>query len=544
MKETSQPHVLVVDDDVIIRDMAQEYLTEAGFKVTEAEDGAQALRALEEIRPDIILLDVIMPDMDGFATTLAVRQLEGFETIPILIMTALDDHDSIHRAYETGATDFVTKPINWVILVQRIRYMIRAVQMVKKQKRLEEELQQAQKLEAIGTLAGGVAHDFNNLLQTIQGFTEMLLYQKSDDDPSYHALNRVMSAVERGGKLTRQLLAYSRKVNSVKKPININDQIRQAHSLLERIIPKSIKIELDLEEELELVDADSVQIEQVLMNLVINARDAMQKGGWITIKTENIKIPIKTDDSQTASIPWEGVVISVSDTGHGMEEEIRGQIFDPFFSTKAPGKGTGLGLSMVRGIIDSHDGRITCRSTPGEGTSFRIYLPVAESSLVQRATEVKSGGRKGSETILLVDDNEVIQQTGKAMLEKAGYEVMTASSGEAAIDIYDKESEKIDMVLLDLIMPGMDGASCLHELLLRDPEINVVITSGYSPVDHTMQKTIEVNTREFLRKPFTYEQLLTTVRKVLDEGPPLIVPAASFSVPADRPNGEALNASA
>ena len=528
-KEKAQHHVLVVDDDVIIRDMAQEYLTEAGFIVSEAEDGVKALKILKGYRPDIILLDVIMPDMDGFATTLAVRQLTGFETIPILIMTALDDHDSIQRAYETGATDFVTKPINWVILVQRIRYMIRAVQLMHRQKRLEEELQQAQKLEAVGTLAGGVAHDFNNLLQTIQGFSEMLLYNKDEEDPSFRALNRIMAAVDRGGKLTRQLLTYSRKVTSVKKPINLNDQVRQAHWLLERTLPKTIKIELDLDEELEKVDADSVQIEQVLMNLVINARDAMPNGGRLFIKTENVKIPIKNSENEKSSIPWEGVVISVSDTGHGMEEEIRSQIFDPFFSTKAPGKGTGLGLSMVHGIIDSHEGRIICRSTPGEGTSFRIYLPVSESVLEQRPVQEFCEDQSGSETILLVDDNEIIQQTGKAMLEKAGYEVLTASTGEMALDIYDQETEKIDMVLLDLIMPGMGGANCLQELLKKDPSINVVITSGYSPVDHTMQKTINSNTREFLRKPFTYEQLRNTVRKVLDSESPLSGPAVSIS---------------
>ena len=534
MGENSQPHVLVVDDDPIIRVMAREYLTEVDFTVSEAENGVKALQALENLRPDIIMLDVVMPEMDGFATSLAVRRMPGCEVVPILIMTALDDHDSINRAYEMGATDFITKPINWMILVQRIRYMTRAMRMVNKQKRLEEELQQAQKLEAVGTLAGGVAHDFNNLLQTIQGFSEMLLYNMHEDDPSFRALNRVMDAVESGGKLTRQLLTYSRKVKSEKRPINLNDQVRQAHQLLERTIPKMIEMDLLLEEDLKLVDADPVQMEQVLMNLVINARDAMPEGGRLVIKTKNIRRPDKQCESHPTSTPWEGVVLSVSDTGHGMDKETRKQIFDPFFSTKAPGKGTGLGLSMVHGIVENHQGRITCRSTPGAGTSFRVYFPVAESGLGKMAVEEKKGEQRGNEIILLVDDNETIRQTGEEMLARAGYTVLTASTGEMALDIYAQNSEEIALVLLDLIMPGMGGARCLQELLKKNAAINVVITSGYSPVDQTM-KTIEAYTREFLRKPFTYEQLLTTVRKVLDGDSPLHGQSESHSLPANNP---------
>jgi signal transduction histidine kinase len=523
--------------------MAREYLTEVGFRVSEAENGVKALQALENPRPDIIMLDVVMPEMDGFATTLAVRRMPGCEVIPIMIMTSLDDHDSINRAYEMGATDFITKPINWMILVQRIRYMTRSVQMVNKQKQLEEELQQAQKLEAIGTLAGGVAHDFNNLLQTIQGFSEMLLYDKQEGDPSFRALNRIMEAVESGGKLTRQLLTYSRKIQSEKRPINLNDQVNQTCMLLQRTIPTMIEIDLRLEEDLKLLNADPVQMEQVLMNLVINARDAMPEGGRLVIKTKNIRRPDNQCESQPTSSPWEGVVLSVSDTGHGMDKETRKQIFDPFFSTKAPGKGTGLGLSMVHGIVENHQGRITCRSTPGAGTSFRIYFPVAESSLGKMAVEEKKGEQRGKEIILLVDDNETIRQTGEEMLARAGYTVLTASTGEMALDIHAKNSEEIALVLLDLIMPGMGGARCLQELLKKNAAINVVITSGYSPVDQTM-KTIEACTREFLRKPFTYEQLLSTVRNVLDSKAPPLEPDTRLASPANSLNLEALNVSA
>lgn len=516
-EEHSQPHVLVVDDDVIIRGVAHESLAEAGFLVSEAENGVQALQALENLRPDIILLDVMMPEMDGFATAGAVRQLPGCEVIPILIMTALDDMDSIHRAYEVGATDFITKPINWMILVQRVRYMTRAVRMMNEQKRLEEELQQAQKLEAVATLAGGVAHDFNNLLQGIQGSSEVLLFGKNKDDPSFPVLKRIMAAVKRGGELTRQLLTYSRKIKSEKRPIQLNDQVRQTYQLLQRTIPKMIEIELRLEEGLKTVNADWVQMEQVLMNLAINARDAMPDGGRLVIETANVRLPEKLNETRSGSTSREGVLLGVSDTGHGMDPATLDQMFEPFFSTKAPGKGTGLGLSMVHGIVKNHDGRITCRSTPGKGTCFQIYLPAVRPILQKNATDETRGSQRGNETILLVDDDENIRNTGKERLESAGYAVRTASGGEMALEVYGRKAEKIHLVLLDLIMPGMGGARCLQELLQTDPATKVVIISGFSPDDQTLQ-AIKSSARGYLRKPYTGEQLLGTVRKALDGG--------------------------
>ena len=533
-QDHSQPHVLVVDDDEIMRGAARESLAEAGFLVSEAENGVRALQALENLRPDIILLDVMMPEMDGFATARAVRQLPGCEVVPILIMTALDDLDSINRAYEAGATDFITKPINWVILVQRVRYMTRAVRMMNEQKRLKEELQQAQKLEAVATLAGGVAHDFNNLLQSIQGFSEVLLFGKKNDDPIFPALNRIMATVKRGGELTRQLLTYSRKIKSEKRPIQLNDQVRQTHQLLQRTIPKMIEIELRLEKDLKMVNADWVQMEQVLMNLAINARDAMPDGGRLVIATANVRLPEKHSGTQSMSTSREGILLSVSDTGHGMDKATLEQIFEPFFSTKAPGKGTGLGLSMVHGIVKNHDGRITCRSTPGEGTCFQIHLPAVEPVPEKKPADETRRYQGGNETILLVDDDENILNAGQERLESAGYKVRTASGGEMALKVRGQEPGKIDLVLLDLIMPGMGGARCLQELLQTDPGTKVVIISGYSPDDQTLQ-AIQSSTRGFLRKPYTGEQLLGTVREVLDGGWPRFAPADSLPRPCPPP---------
>ena len=515
VEDHSKPHILVVDDDAFMRDMARESLTEAGFLVSEAENGVRALQALENLRPDIILLDVMMPEMDGFATASAVRQLPGCEMLPILIMTSLDDVDSINRAYEVGATDFITKPINWVILVQRVRYMTRAARMMNEQKQLERELQQAQKLEAVATLAGGVAHDFNNLLQAIQASSELLLFKTHEGEPGFPILNQIIDAVGRGGGLIRQLLTYSRKIKSEKRPIDLNDQALQAHQMLQRTIPKMIEIELNLEENLKLVDADPVQIEQVLMNLAINARDAMPDGGRLAIMTGNHSRPEKQSGTQSVSPLRDWVLLSVTDTGHGMDKDTLEQIFEPFFSTKAPGKGTGLGLSMVHGIVKNHDGRITCRSIPGKGTSFRIYLPAVEPSREKKPVEEKKGDLRGNETILLVDDEEAVRQSCKEGLERAGYTVLTASGGEKALDVYRQKQLNIHLVLLDLIMPGMGGISCLYELLQTDPGVKVVIISGYSPDEETME-VIEACTNGYLRKPYTGDQLLSTVRKALD----------------------------
>ena len=515
VESDSRPHALIVDDDEIMRQAAHASLTEADFLVSEAENGVKALQALEHLRPDIILLDVVMPEMDGFATASAIRQLAGCEVVPILIMTALDDLESINRAYEVGATDFITKPINWVILVQRVRYIMRAVRMVNEQKRLEVQLQQAQKMEAVATLAGGVAHDFNNLLQIMQASSELLLSNTRKDTPAFEILSEIMAAAGRGGELTQQLLTYSRDIESEKRPMNLNVSVRQVHQLLKRTIPKMIGIDVHLENNLKLVDADPVQMEQVLMNLAINARDAIEEEGSISIQTANVLRPDNCIDASSLSSSDQWVSLCVRDTGQGMSNDILEQIFDPFFSTKAPGNGTGLGLSMVHGIIKNHDGCITCRSTLGIGSCFCIYLPAVEPGQKEKALEEKTELLAGSETILLVDDDEAIRHTCKEGLEKFGYTVLTASRGDSALEMYGKSKDKIDLVLLDLIIPGMSGINCLYELLQINPQVHVVIISGYYPDKRTLQ-VFETSTKGYLRKPFTRELLLTTIRRALD----------------------------
>jgi PAS domain S-box-containing protein len=382
---------------------------------------------------------------------------------------------------------------------------------------LEAQLRHAQKMQAVGTLAGGIAHDFNNLLQAVQGYAELLLLGRQRDEPGYRELQEIFKATKRGAELTRQMLTFGRKIESKKRPIDLNQRIREMQKLLERTIPKMIKIELYLAEKLKVVDADSVQMEQVLMNLALNAKDAMPDGGELVIETENVVLDEEYCKTHLGARPGEYVLLSVSDTGEGMDKEILEHIFEPFYTTKEVGKGTGLGLAMIYGIVKNHDGFIMCYSEPGEGTTFKIYLPAilatpTDSEAKAPAEEIK-GGR---ETILLVDDEKTIRDIGSQILEKNGYTVFTADDGETALEIYRKEKDQIELVLLDLIMPGMGGRKCLEELLKLNSLAKIVIVTGYS-VNGPVKEVLKTGPKGFINKPYDSRHMLKEVRRVLDQ---------------------------
>lgn len=514
-EQESRPQILIVDDDIIFRSVARESLGQAGFKVSEAVNGVEGLEAVKQLKPEIVLLDVMMPEMDGYDACRMIRELPGGDLIPVVMITALEDIDSINRAYKVGATDFITKPIEWTILVERVRYMLRGVRLANERKQLEERLQQAQKLEAVGTLASGIAHDFMNLLQIIQGSAELLMMGKSDDDPDYPEWDAILDASKRGLEIGKQMLSYSRKLDSIKKRIDLNQQIRQVSSLLQKGIPTQIKIILNLDEDLPLVDADAGQIGQVLVNLANNARDAMPNGGKLVIQTARITLTPEYCKSHPNVDPGAYVRISVADTGEGMTKETLEKIFDPFFTTKRADKGTGLGLAMAYGIVQNHDGHITCKSVPGKGTLFRLFLPAVTQPRETVEKKEPDVIETGTETILLVDDVAQIRHFGKRRLEKAGYRVLTAEDGEHALKLYRDEKQRIGMILLDLMMPGMGGEACLRELLQISPEVKVVITSANNP-EHLSREQINAQTRGFLYKPYLGDDLLKMVRKVLD----------------------------
>ncbi|UCG13079.1 MAG: PAS domain S-box protein [Deltaproteobacteria bacterium] len=383
--------------------------------------------------------------------------------------------------------------------------------------KLERQLQHAQKMEAVGTLAGGISHDFNNLLQAVQGYAQLLLLDKDGDEPGYRELQEILRAAKRGGELTQQMLTFSRKVESHRRPIDLNQEVRGVKRLLERTIPKMIEIELLLVDNLWTVDADPVQMEQILMNLAVNAKDAMPEGGRLVIETENVFLDEEYCKAHLGAKAGGYVLLRISDNGHGIDRRTLEHIFEPFFSTKEAGKGTGLGLAMVYGIVKSHEGHIMCYSEPGEGTTFKIYLPVIERpSDGVELTEAETPPPGGSETILLVDDEQSVRELGERFLSTFGYTVVVASDAESALELYREEQYRPELVILDLIMPGMGGSRCLEGLLEIDPEAKVLIASGYSPQGPT-REILNAGAKGFVSKPYEVRQLLEAAREVLDE---------------------------
>jgi two-component system, cell cycle sensor histidine kinase and response regulator CckA len=405
-------------------------------------------------------------------------------------------------------------------------------------KNLEAQLRQAQKMEAIGTLAGGIAHDFNNLLQAISGHTQLLLLGKKGKDPDTHELKEIERASGRAAALIRQLLAFSRKVEGERRPIDLNQEIMEIQKVLKRTIPKMIEIEIHLSKDLRTTQADPIQMEQIILNLGSNAADAMPEGGKLMMETQNATLDEEYCRNHLGAVPGEYVLLTVTDRGHGIPRETVQHIFEPFFTTKEIGKGTGLGLASVYGIVKSHSGYITCSSEVGLGTTFHIYLPsIANEGLEHRTPAEKTLPEGGSETILVVDDESSIREFADQLLQRFGYHVLLARSGEEALELYKGRQDDIDLVILDLGMPGIGGYGCLREMLKFDPSARVMIASGYA-IDHNRKDVLESGASGYIGKPYQLTDLLTRVRAILDdsgeENPPR--PASVASASASNPS--------
>jgi signal transduction histidine kinase len=398
---------------------------------------------------------------------------------------------------------------------------IENVRLLEQERQQDERLRQSQKMEAIGTLAGGVAHDFNNLLTVILGNTEMAFRTLGQNDPARLRLEEVEKAAKRAAVLTRQLLAFSRRQQIERRNINLNDTIGETMKLLHRIIGADVEVMVKAGSNLSAIFADPAQIEQVVMNLAVNARDAMPQGGQLTIETSNITLDEAYQRRYSYVQPGNYVQMIVSDSGRGMDEETKARIFEPFFTTKEIGKGTGLGLAMVYGIVKQHDGHINVYSEIGHGTTFKIFLPMVASAVQKEVVTSELPSAGGTETILIAEDEEALRKLAKALLEEMGYQVLLAKDGAEAVEVYTEHRGRIDLLLLDVMMPRLGGLEAYKLIRQLGGDVPLIFMTGYSS-EMVQSRFVKQNIfleelkAVIIQKPYTGDGLGRKVREVLD----------------------------
>ncbi len=642
-RDEVQKRVWVVDDDETVLMLAEGVLAELGFQVETFNNPTDALKTIAQRLPDIIILDVMMPGMDGFEFCSRLRSHPASADVPVLMATSLEDHNSITRAYEAGATNFATKPLNWAVETHRLRYMLRvaeSAQLLKakeqetrlakedwertfnsfsdvvtllspdlkviranaatvkalkqplekiiggrcyelfhcagepcencpilqaiqtgttvsaeknyrapatdylltgtpvtdaegnllhvvhiardqtEQKLLEREFLHAQKMEAMGTLAGGIAHDFNNLLMAISGCAEMIRNDAPTGGEQREFADLISESADRGAALSRQLLTFSRKgvAKQEKRSLRFNELIRDLQKMLQRVFPKNITLGTKLAEDLSLIHGSADQLHQVLMNLAVNASHAMPAGGALTLETRNVHLDAAYCRPHPELQPGAFVQVSVSDTGHGMDEQTMQRIYEPFFTTKQVGEGTGLGLAVVYGIIKDHGGLILCHSEVGAGTTFKLLFPVLKAigGTVTVSPQTKSTAPSGNETLLIVDDEAPIRTVVQRAFSKLGYSVISASDGESALLRFKESDNAIRLVVMDLGMPGMGGWECLKQMRAINLQIPVLLTTGYGG-QNLADRARQEGAAGLITKPYQLDEIVRTVRGILDQ---------------------------
>jgi PAS domain S-box-containing protein len=394
-------------------------------------------------------------------------------------------------------------------------YAIAFVSDISQRKQLEEQLVHAQKMEAVGRLAGGVAHDFNNMLTVIAGYNRMILDELSPMDPLRGYAEEVLKAADRAGALTNQLLAFSRRQIMRPRVVGVNVVLAQTEKMLNRLIGEDVELVMRLDPNAGNIKADPLHVEQAVVNLAVNARDAMPLGGRLTIETENVYLDENYARTHMGVKPGEFVLIAVSDTGHGMDAETRRRIFEPFFTTKEKGKGTGLGLATVYGMIKQTGGDIWVYSEPGSGSTFKLYFPrVSEPPSDPAEDDAGLANRAGGETILMVEDEQAVRELTVRILRQLGYAILMASSGAEALEISLAHEGTIDLLLTDVVMPGMSGRHLADQLLVERPGTKVLFLSGYTENTVVHHGVLDAGVN-FLPKPFSRESLAKKLRDVL-----------------------------
>jgi two-component system, cell cycle sensor histidine kinase and response regulator CckA len=502
------------DDVTLIREMLSEK-EDMDVKLEWADRLNTGVAQLTKDTIDLVLLDLSLPDSHGLDTFTTVQA--HAQDLPIVVLTGLDDEAMAGQAVRRGAQDYLVKGrLDGDSLSRAVRYAVDRKQAENALRESEAQLRQAQKMESIGQLAGGIAHDFNNLLTVINSYSDMLLGDMGFDNSfSRSGLEQIKEAGHRAASLTRQLLAFSRRQVLEPKVLDLNETVSNMAKLLRRLIGEDIALVLCPHPRLGRIKADPGQVEQIIMNLAVNARDAMPGGGQLTIETMNVEPDGSSAPTHPAGRPGSSVLLAVSDTGCGMNADTLARIFEPFFTTKEPGKGTGLGLATVDGIVKQSGGSIRVSSDPGKGTTFNIYFPRVEGEaegIIPASTPDEA--LRGSETILLVEDDEMVRALAQAILERYGYTVLATRNVTDALRIAQEDNRTLHLLLTDTIMPGMNGPVLADRVLSLRPAIKVLYMSGYTDKAFTPTNTWEPGTA-FLQKPFTPQMLAHKVREML-----------------------------
>lgn len=568
--------ILVVDDYAANREFIVTLLRYYGHRMLEAKDGAEGLNVVYSESPDLVIADVLMPTMNGFEMVQKLRQDPRTVNIPVIFYSAtfLEDETRV-VARACGTSRVLPKPVDpeevlrvvnealaspqgdvppafpegeapinvvqvlnnklyeknkellelTARLEQRIAERtsdleamnLRLRDQIRQREKAEKELHQAQRLEAIGRLAGGVAHDFNNLLGVITGCAEMVLEALPPDHPSSRRVEMIRQAGASAADLTRQLLAFSRQQVLQPRPLNLGEVVEKVKEIFHSLLGENIRLQVLVQPSLGHVRADPAQLEQILINLAVNARDAMPGGGRLTIEMSNIDFDNSYAFEHQQIVPGRYVMLSVQDTGCGMDRETQAKIFDPFFTTKELGKGTGLGLATVYGIVKQSGGYIWVYSELGKGTNFKVYLPrIEETAQPAGPNETTQLTVRGCETILLAEDSESLREVAREYLQSVGYTVLEAASGSEALQKARDFSGTIHLLLTDVVMPEISGPELASQMASFRPEIKVIFTSGYTDDAIARQGVLDPSVA-FIQKPYRPKALARKIREVLGE---------------------------
>lgn len=510
--------VLLVEDDEEDYLLTRKLLKDSGRPAFDVKWVRGYDAALEELRTpyNVCLVDYRLGPHSGL--TLIERAIEAGFCGPIILLTGQGNRAVDVEAMKAGAADYLVKDQITPQLMERvIRHSIERKGAEQAVRRSEGQLRQAQKMEAIGNLAGGVAHDFNNLLSVILSYSDLIAAELGPDSPLRADLEEIHAAGVRAAQLTRQLLTFSRKQVVQVRSVDLNDVYVEMESMLRRLLGEDVELTWIAPAELGKIAADPGQMEQVIMNLAVNARDAMPRGGKLTIETAEIVLDEDYALEHVGVRAGRHVMLSVSDTGAGMDEATQARIFEPFFTTKGVGKGTGLGLATVFGIVQQSGGSIGVHSAPGRGTTFKVYFPSGDpaDTIPGSSPAAGRGPARGSETILLVEDEERVRVVTRTILRKYGYNVLEAQSGGDALLLCEKEPGTIHLLLTDVVMPRMSGRHLAERLLVVRPATKVLYMSGYTD-DAVVRHGVLESTIAFIQKPITPEALARKVRETLD----------------------------